>query len=480
MAAQEPPKAPKLGPEFWKNLEGLQVTLEKDKKTPDLSPEFWKQLAGLKVKIGDTPTTLGPDFWKGLAGLAVDPNATPTAPSPNEPAPEAPEFNEDELKRRILARTFMDDYDEVVTHLKKANPKGAWGHNDARNLWDYRKSLAIQAGADFKDPDNLFVILNQHVTDFKKDIHENPEFLNIKFLFSVANFYASTGTGIRLVAWPADEMKAWENLKGFINKLKAAGGSVEQAQKLFMAQSPAQRALALAAATTLAQWQVARCKTMIKARKKLYTDGKMKQRELRLKVAYWDKHTKRYLRYRYTYFSVRTSRRDVKHGCSLTWFRVGGVESYEELRHGKGSGVSIHWDEQGRCTLIMPMRNGKAHGLKRNWSYNDKGPTDVSEQPFIDGKAHGTGRRWSSGKLRGQGESRNGVPHGGSYEWYENGKPQVVGRYINGSKAGTTWRTYHKSGKLSSVGKFGKKGRVGTWQYCDEYGTKTTTEYGPG
>ncbi len=76
---------------------------------------------------------------------------------------------------------------------------------------------------------------------------------------------------------------------------------------------------------------------------------------------------------------------------------------------------------------------------------------------------------YPDGKMRYEGEYKNGQRHGKWVYYYPNGKKWSEGIYLNGKRngLGITW---HKNGQIYYQGEYKDGIRTGTWKFWDEEG----------
>ena len=139
-----------------------------------------------------------------------------------------------------------------------------------------------------------------------------------------------------------------------------------------------------------------------------------------------------------------------------TYHSNGQIASVASYRDGVLEGVSKYYDEVGTITQSKIYRNGKLLG---EGIVDEKGIKQGFWKEYF----------LASGKLRAEGEYKDGARFGPWTFYYETGEIEQKGKYVEGGLVNGNWKWYYKSGKILREEDF-RRGREDGFLY--EYDVK--------
>ncbi|MDH3591028.1 MAG: hypothetical protein OER88_04070 [Planctomycetota bacterium] len=137
---------------------------------------------------------------------------------------------------------------------------------------------------------------------------------------------------------------------------------------------------------------------------------------------------------------------------------------------GKRHGLWREWHENGKPFMYVEYKAGKMHGIRREWYDNGQVMVDWIYTAGRPNKGvvvgyHRNGKVKHKFKSGGKGKHPNQV----NTFWYDNGKKQAEGKWVNELQHGK-WTYWYRSGKRQRVVHFKKGQRDGWVTEWDEKG----------
>lgn len=188
------------------------------------------------------------------------------------------------------------------------------------------------------------------------------------------------------------------------------------------------------------------------------------------------------------------------HGNLMHYFPNGVLMGMKQYRHGRQDGLQLYSEKSGVLAKEEHYLNDTLNGEVRIYGSSSNVRILLRSNYYKNGKLDGLSiENNTMGKTVAEEEFKEGVKHGRSTWYYNNGLPAMEQYYVNGilegpqvvynmngviiSKGNYTsglktglWTEYYDNGAVKSEGNYAKDLKTGKWKYYDESGNLTKQE----